>query len=378
MKILLITHYYPEHLSGVEIVADKIAKYLNLNHKAEIVWVSSEINPSKDRFKEITYIPVKVNNIFEDSIGIPYPLWGIASVIKIWNSSKNIDVIHIHDFIYPGSIIAFIISKIKKKPLVITQHIGLIPFKNIFLKMLHSLLNNTLGRFMLSKADYVVFYSKNQKSYFSKIVKFKNPPLWIEHGVDSSIFKPISKEERLKCRENLKISCEKKVFLFIGRFVEKKGLGIIKRLAEKFKDIEWVIIGWGIINPLSWNLKNVKVVGKVPYNDLVKYYQCTDLLILPSKGEGFPLVVQESMACGTPALISTETMNACPEIKDYVFFKDVNNINDWSEIIEDLSKNPDLLESRRSKVSTFAKNKWSWDECSNKYYEAFKKCLPSK
>ena len=47
--------------------------------------------------------------------------------------------------------------------------------------------------------------------------------------------------------------------------------------------------------------------------ELPPLYQAADLLVLPSVGEGFPLVVQEAMACGTPALVGDETAAGCPE-----------------------------------------------------------------
>ena len=45
---------------------------------------------------------------------------------------------------------------------------------------------------------------------------------------------------------------------------------------------------------------NFEYFGKVP--ETIPYFQAADLLILPSRREGFGLVIVEAAACGTPAI----------------------------------------------------------------------------
>src|SRR4029453_13710967 len=111
-------------------------------------------------------------------------------------------------------------------------------------------------------------------------------------------------------RAKLELAESQIVFIFVGRFVEKKGIQIVRHLAVRFPDITWLLVGWGPEDPARWHLKNVRVVGKRTSPDIAELYQAADLLVLPSVGEGFPLVVQESMSCGTPVAISTETAAA--------------------------------------------------------------------
>jgi glycosyltransferase involved in cell wall biosynthesis len=46
----------------------------------------------------------------------------------------------------------------------------------------------------------------------------------------------------------------------------------------------------------------VKFLGKISHNELPAYYNMADLLALPSKMEGVPMVILEALACGRPIL----------------------------------------------------------------------------
>lgn len=65
--------------------------------------------------------------------------------------------------------------------------------------------------------------------------------------------------------------------LFVGRFVEKKGLHIIKALAAQFADVDWVLAGAGPIGPTTWRLANVRTIGMIAHNSMASLYQAADL-----------------------------------------------------------------------------------------------------
>jgi glycosyltransferase involved in cell wall biosynthesis len=59
--------------------------------------------------------------------------------------------------------------------------------------------------------------------------------------------------------------------------------------------------------------RNVVLTGRVAEDDLPWYYRSADLSIVPSVAlEGFGLVVVESLACGTPALVTP--VGGLPEV----------------------------------------------------------------
>ena len=93
--------------------------------------------------------------------------------------------------------------------------------------------------------------------------------------------------------------------LFIGRLSKEKG---IEFLLESWKEIDFLlkIVGDG---PMIGNIKlqrdNVEFLGKLPNKSVKDLLQKAQFLVFPSQWyEGFPMVLVEAMACGTPALVT--------------------------------------------------------------------------
>ena len=375
MKILLVTHYYSEHRGGVEIVAGKLVEFLTKEKQIEIIWMASNVDNHPVDIDGLHCLPMSSVNFLENKISIPYPLCSVSSLCKLWQVIKSVDVIHLHDYLYMTNLAAFLFAWIRRKHVVITQHIGFIPYKSPLFRGLLSLLNRTLGRFVLKNANQVVFISEVVQKYFSEKTCFRRPPLMIPNGVDTSMFFPLEEQQRRKIRQELGLPLEKPIFLFVGRFVEKKGLPILKCLAQRFHSVHWAFAGWGSLDPELWALPNVNVFRDRRGTKLTPLYQAADLLVLPSKGEGFPLVVQEAMASGTPVMVGSETAEAYSAAKHLIFSEEVERVDAverWSAKIEELLQDYSSLNALRPQVAAFARQHWCWQSCAEQYYQIFK------
>jgi len=363
VRVLIVTHYFPEHGSGIEIAAHQLARRLASRGFA-LEWIASRNSGGMASDAEGAR-PEPAWNVAERTLGVPYPFWSPLAFSRLLKAMSRCDVLHLHDTLYMGNVLAFAAARLAKKPVLVTQHVGLVPYRNRALAAMMQTANRLLAARLLKRSAATVFYSRTTQKYFSRLLGADFAAAWIANGVDAS-FHPVDEAERQRIRAEVGWPRESQVMLFAGRFVEKKGIHIIRHLAERFPHCLWVMAGTGPGNPAGWHLPNVRVMGQRTHGSMMRVYQAADLLVLPSVGEGFPLVVQESMACGTPVAVSSETAAAHPGVADIVWSTEPDP-KAFEILIRSISSSPDVLHARRGAVADFARREWNWDVCADSY-----------
>ena len=149
MRVVVVTHYYSTHGGGIEIVAGALAKVLGTSN--QIVWVASDCDPIPSDLASVTFVPMRSLNVIERLTGLPFPLWGPVSLVRLWRATRDADVIHLHDFAYLGNWFAFAYGGLRHKPVCITQHVGFISYRNGVLRLILRMVHVTIGRFMLGR-----------------------------------------------------------------------------------------------------------------------------------------------------------------------------------------------------------------------------------
>jgi len=371
MKVLVVTHYYTAHSGGIEIVAGTLAQHLVGAHA--VTWVASDCTPPPPGSSGIRAVPMRTWNFVERATGFPFPLWGPRSLHRLWQEIGSVDIVHLHDAIYSGNWAAFVFARLRSRPVLITQHAGLIRYRSTLFRFALRLLHRTIARTLLQSATSVVFVSPVARAYFEGFVRFRKRPEVIWNGVDTDLYNPGAPTERAAAREQLGLAVDERTVLFVGRFVEAKGLLVIERLAARLPDVTWLLAGWGPIDPAAWQAPNVRVLRSLRGKTLVPVYRAANLLVLPSFGEGLPLVVQESLACGTPALVDIDTAKAVDAPAFAVSGCAVNETESttefWAAAVSARLANQD--ESMTNEIARFAGDRWSWSAAAMRYSELF-------
>jgi glycosyltransferase involved in cell wall biosynthesis len=374
LRVVLVTHYYPAHRGGVERIAGQLAE--RLADVAQIEWHASDCDPAPQA-RGVLAVPARTCNFTERRLGFPYPLWTPAALRRLARACRAADLVHLHDCLYLPNLVAFVAARRAGRGVLVTQHIGHVPYRNPVLRLAQRAANRVLGSWVLGGADQVVFESETVREYFSRFVRFRRPAALVQNGVDTELLRPATREQRNELRGALGVPADAPLVLFLGRFVEKKGLPVVRALAERLPQARWVLAGWGPLDPSGWGLPNVSVVQSPAFERVIALYQAADLLVLPSVGEGFPLSVQEAMACGTPALVGAETAAGCPEAEGLLLAERTGTADTaerWVARLQSLLASPHALEELRPRVARFAREQWSWEQCVARYASHFRRC----
>ncbi len=372
LRLVTVTHFFPSHGGGLERVADRLVGEFARRGVA-IEWFSSDTDlaPAVEP-ANVAYVPVSSANFIERLTQLPYPLWSPAALWRLWKSIGRADAVHVHEHLYMPSIMAVLFARLRGRPVLVTQHMGSLGLGNPVFTALYEAGARVLGWLMFGAASRAVFISANVQRFFGQHKSTRARLIY--NGVEVARFVPVSISTRNSLRAELGMPADRPVALFVGRFVRKKGLHVIEGLAQRLPNVHWVLVGTGPQAPAAGRLPNLHLAGRVEHDALPRYYQAADLLVLPSSGEGFPLVVQEALCCGTGVLSTEEVAAACPEaaplIRTQPTPRDRDDLDGWTRELSACLADGAYLAARELRAQT-AHALWSWERCATQYMEQF-------
>jgi len=283
---------------------------------------------------EMTVLPVVADN--------GTPLDNISA--EICSCLDEVDLVHVHQAFTRSGQVAILVAKFLGATLCATDH---------------GARTNNLDKFTdyLQLVDLFVFYS----NFAATMIKSQRPRTIIPGGVDTSWFtRPVVPRERTHV-------------LFVGRLLPHKG---VDRLIEAVPaNLPLVVCGRPTNSEFSKHLvaiargRNVEFVYDASDEDIRALYQSAIVTVLPSVHvdtwhnvylypELMGLTALESMACGTPAVVSQA--GALPEFVEdgrtgYVF----DSFAELGLICERIAHTPSMAEDMGREAALVVEERYS-------------------
>jgi glycosyltransferase involved in cell wall biosynthesis len=190
-------------------------------------------------------------------------------------------------------------------------------------------------------------------------------------------------------RKLLEPESEHKVcFLYVGRISAEKNINFLEELWKEFckknqefaANAELIFVGGGwYLETLKENMKgysNVYFAGVKAGKELAEFYANADFFLFPSGSDTFGNVVVESLASGTPALVTDkggpqDIIKNAEEICGWVL--PFENLNEWKNQLNkccEMLKTPEYEQMRR--YSAKHSQNYTLEKMTNALWQFFK------
>lgn len=306
LRVLLVCHYYPPHLGGIErVVRDEAVRLVRQGH--EVVVLTSGERGGTESADGVRVVRVAAWNIAERKAGVPFPLFSPRLALEAARLAGWADVIHVHDCFYQTSWAAGLASLLRRTPLVLTQHVAMVDHPSALVQAVQKLVYGTAGRALLRRARRVFTLNGHVTGFVTGLGAAPEKVEVLANGVDGEFYRPSGGvEERTRIRERFGLPLDRVLVLYVGRLVPKKGFELVLDAADGAYEL--VVVGTGDDRAVQQvrGREAVHHLGGRPAEEVAELYRACDVFALPSTGEGFPLVIQEAMSSGMPVVTSDD------------------------------------------------------------------------
>lgn len=300
-KILCVINYYYPYVSGVSEYARLLCEeFVEKGYRVTVITSNHDKLPEEEIINGVKVLRAPI--ICKISKGTV----SLSFILKAWKLSKKADMVNLHLPMLESGLLSILIDSRKIVP---TYHCDV------------NLPSGILNRFILKVMDFSnnICLKRSRKIGVTSIDYMKHSRIahrYVDKMIEAGA--PIKKYSRVETTQDK----NKRVIGFCGRIVEEKGIDVLLKAFEIVQKEEnnvclhiggdyKKIAGGSIYESLDsyiqeHNIQNVKFLGKIPEEDMSKFYSSLDVFVLPSINslEAFGMVQIEAMMCGTPVVAS--------------------------------------------------------------------------
>jgi len=195
----------------------------------------------------------------------------------------------------------------------------------------------------------------------------------LRNGVDLEMFRPGDREKARK-RHNV----DGPVILSVGTLNLNKGHHLVIEALKKLPGTTLLIAGTGKSEAALHKqiaecglTGRARLIGQVAHHDLADLYAAADILVLASEREGWPNVLLEAMACGTP-VVATDVGGVAELVRNPMAGRLISSRTPDAiakTLVDILADPPDRRQTR-----AYAE-RYSWDESSQGLMTLFQEVI---
>ncbi len=300
---------------GILFLAVDIARELsNQDHQVTIYTTDLDFANNPNTFNKKLPREENIQNfkIKRSHVWLSLKLFFINPGIYFHMINDEQDIIHTIGIRSFQSLIAALIARKKKIPLVISDQGGLtthpdLRTKNIWTRILYKI-QSPMIQFVINQATKIIVANEYEKKIFAELADESKIEV-VRNGINLDNMK-----SSVEFKKKYSLDCN--YFLFLGRFHKVKGIDLLLNAIHLIKNhslmsnVKLVVMGvdFGFEVEMLKMIKEmgldnmIKVIKNPPREDVIAAYRESEFLVLPSRWELSPLTPLEGFAFKKPTI----------------------------------------------------------------------------
>lgn len=374
-RVLHVAHNSLPHIGGLETVV--AAETEGLAERGWHVTLVSSSQPSVGAGVR-TENGVRVTRVrawhgMESRFGVPFPVFSPRLLGVLAREVRRADIVHIHDPLYLTSWAAALWCLLLRRRYVVHRHVGFVHHSSAVVRTVQRLVVATLGRVVLDRADAVVAIDEKIGAATRETAREPGRVHVLGNGVDATLFRPVTSEERERTRRELGLPLDRQLVLFVGRFVPKKGFPLVAAAASDGYRLVFV----GGDRPQGPADDRLHFLGGLPAAQMPQVYGCADVMVVASVGE-CPLTVLEAMSSGLPVVANDDPALRTPWTAGLgVRFVDMT-AGDLRHALEEMVSDPVVTRQMGEEARAHVRESFSWEAHVNRLEELYEEVLVNR
>ncbi|MBK6876964.1 MAG: glycosyltransferase [Ignavibacteria bacterium] len=400
-RVCIVSAILPPAYGGAEVAAFQYALRLRKDPQSDVIVIGwDRTGVYKESGNDFDFVhPVTFPENLHDAGGVLIYLQQYAHMLRcfisllspMWKYRDRYDYIHNFNSGFAFNRVSILIARLLGKKVV--TETSLVGDDDPF----------SLGRFLdwkdYFKPKYVryLFY-KMADAYVSKssvitdIFRKSEIPMnkvyEISYAVDTDLFKPADEKLKSELRNKLGIWEKGKLILFVGGINERKGVHILvdafAEVADESPELHLLIAGptykydQKYIETIKGGITEKGLDGRIRFTEksisnVDEYMRASDIFVLPSKKEGFPISVIEAMSTGLAVIGSDIPEIAEAQIDDGVdglVFEQGDHMK-LADAFRSLFLDSNLMANLGAEARKKAVSNWSTEIVDRKYRELY-------